>query len=89
MGKTVNIMSGVNVNKVKEQIKKDIQNLYDNQKVSSADVANENDIDIDGLQVNIGECKINLLAGLKRKPTTKDNTFQFDLTCGLKKKENK
>lgn len=86
MNKTVNIMGSIDVNKVKEQIKSDMQNLSDDQKVSSTDIVD--DYDIDGLQVNIGNCKIDLLAGLKRKPT-KNNTFQFELTCGLKKKENK
>lgn len=85
MGKTVSIMRGVDVNKLKEQIKADMQNLSDSADTNNKDA---NDYDIDGLQVNIGNCKIDLLAGLKRKPT-KNNTFQFDLTCGLKKKENK
>lgn len=86
MCKTVSIMGSVDKDKLKEQIKADMQNLSDDQKVNSADVVDE--YDIDGLQVNIGNCKIDLLAGLKRKPT-KNNTFQLDLTYGLKKKENK
>lgn len=85
MNRTVNIMGSVDKNKVKEQIKKDMQNLSADTDTSNMDADEYN---IDGLQVNIGNCKIDLLAGLKRKPT-KNNTFQLDLTCGLKKKETK
>lgn len=85
MSKTVSIIGSVDKDKLKEQIKADMQNLSDSTDASNVDA---NDYDIDGLQVNIGNCKIDLLAGLKRKPT-KNNTFQFDLTCGLKKKKTK
>ena len=85
MSKTISIMGSIDKNKLKEQIKEDMQNLSADTDTSNMDA---NEYDIDGLQVNIGNCKIDLLTGLKRKPT-KNNTFQFDLTCGLKKKETK
>lgn len=77
MKKTI-IMGSVDVNKVKEQIKSDMQKISNK---SETDNVSEK---------NIGDCRVDLVGSLnlKKKPF-KNNTFCIELFCGLKKKDSK
>lgn len=56
MNKTVNIMGNVDVNKLKNQIKEDLQNLSDESNTDNNTSTNE----------NIGNCQVDLIGILKR-----------------------